>query len=310
MKRSRPTNSSKAGKLRRAKPQSVAELRALQRTMARAVMRPLTGGGRMRPEWSDGGSAKKAAAGFIKPGPRLTSFERLEIYNRQYWFRLFECLADDYPGVRALLGEYQFRHLAVAYLANYPSVSFTLRDLGRRLPDFIRAEPRWTAPRQEMAFDMARLEWSHIEAFDNEAKPPLSGGDVLGRGAAEIHLRLQPHITLLQLGWPLDEYLIALRDNSRRHEETSNAVAQTRPSRRRRQTPAPERAAVFLAVHRHGNLVYYKQLLPLQFRLLTELQKGASLERALGDLREDAAELAVNNWFQDWAALGWFWVPE
>jgi hypothetical protein len=40
------------------------------------------------------------AAEFIKPNDRLSSFERLEIYNRQYWFRVLDCLYDDYPGPR------------------------------------------------------------------------------------------------------------------------------------------------------------------------------------------------------------------
>ena len=38
------------------------------------------------------------AAAFIKPNDRLSSFERLEIYNCQYWFRVLDCLYDDYPG--------------------------------------------------------------------------------------------------------------------------------------------------------------------------------------------------------------------
>ena len=43
----------------------------------------------------------EVAAEFIKPNDRLTSFERLEIYNRMYWFRLIDCVRDDCPGLRA-----------------------------------------------------------------------------------------------------------------------------------------------------------------------------------------------------------------
>ena len=66
--------------------------------MAGAVMRPLAAAGGMQSRWSDGRPMKKVAAGFIKPNDRLTSFERLEIYNRQYWYRLKDCFYDDYPG--------------------------------------------------------------------------------------------------------------------------------------------------------------------------------------------------------------------
>ena len=67
-----------------------------------------------------------------KPNDRLSSFERLEIYNRVYWFRVLDCLYDDYPGLRAIVGERRFLKLATAYLAKYPSASlpFAISDSG------------------------------------------------------------------------------------------------------------------------------------------------------------------------------------
>jgi len=50
--------------------------------MAAALFRPLTSQWGMRKRTSDGGSMKNLAAKFIKPNDRLSSFERLEIYNR------------------------------------------------------------------------------------------------------------------------------------------------------------------------------------------------------------------------------------
>jgi len=312
MKRSKPTSSSTASKTSRPEKrrrQTVAELRALQRLMTRAVMRPLTADRRMRPRWSDGSPAEKIAASFIKPNDRLSSFERLEIYNRQYWLRLLECFHEDYSGLRAVLGEERFGDLAVAYLANHPSESFTLRNLGRKLVDFIRAEPRWTSPRRELALDMARLEWAHIEAFDNEAKSAVTVDELLGRDAAQIHLRLQPHITLLQLAYPLDEYLIALREPPRLRGEASNAIEETANPPAAKKRP-PKRRTVRLAVHRHGNVVYYKRLSTPQFELLLALQSGASLECALRTLAGARRAPPVQSWFKDWSALGWFWMRE
>ncbi len=51
-------------------------------------MQPLTVGERMQPKRPMGGQCALWPAEFIKPNDRLRSFERLEIYNRQYWFRL------------------------------------------------------------------------------------------------------------------------------------------------------------------------------------------------------------------------------
>src|SRR5882724_12212005 len=83
-------------------------LLSLQRMMAKAVMQPLTPSEHMSRRAPNGEAMSKHAARFIKPNDRLTSLERLEIYNRQYWWRLMDCLYDDYPGARAILGQKRF----------------------------------------------------------------------------------------------------------------------------------------------------------------------------------------------------------
>ena len=137
MKRSKPTNSETNNSLRPPdKIDSRAKLRQLQRVMTGALFRPLTSQWGMQKRWTDGGPMKALASEFIKPNDRLSSFERLEIYNRQYWFRVLDCLYDDYPGLRAVVGERRFMKLAKAYLSQYQSDSYTLRVLGNRLEQF------------------------------------------------------------------------------------------------------------------------------------------------------------------------------
>ena len=111
---------------------SRSELKALQSQMAAILFRPLTARWKMQKSTDDGGSMQKLAADFIKPNDRLSSFERVEIYNRCYWFRILDCFYDDYPGLLAILGNRKFLKLATAYLERYPSESFTLRNLGSR----------------------------------------------------------------------------------------------------------------------------------------------------------------------------------
>ena len=66
--------------------------------MAAALFRPLTPQWGMQKHWTDGSRMHDVAAEFIKPNDRLSSFERLEIYNRQYWFRVLDCLWGRLPG--------------------------------------------------------------------------------------------------------------------------------------------------------------------------------------------------------------------
>jgi hypothetical protein len=290
--------------------QTASELSELQRLMATAVMRPLARGDKMQVKWVDGRPTKVIINRFIKPNDRLTSFERLEIYNRQYWFRLRQSFYEDYPGLRTILGDKQFERLADAYLAQYPSKSFTLRNLGSRLVTFIEEEPRRVAPHKQLALDMARLEWAHIEAFDGEARPPLDAGEIAGLDAAKIRLQLQPHLTLLELKNKIADFLIELKKNSGLRSEASNAVEQNHKTAKIRRSSGLKRRTNHLAVHRYQDLVYYKELEPGQFRLLSALQNGASLENACAELAGlkisgEPAEI-IRKWFSNWAALGWF----
>jgi len=294
------------------KRQTERQFLELQRLMAGTVMRPLTTDGDMRPRWRDGQSMKKVAAGFIKPNDRLTSFERLEIYNRQYWYRIKDCFFDDYTGLKAILGEERFERLALVYLEQFPSESFTLRNLGRRLVKFLEANPRWTRPLQKPALDMARLEWAHIEAFDNEAKPRLEVDSLLGADPNAVRLGLQPYLTLLELGYELDSLLLKLKQGDGLRNEASNAMTRRRPGRNRDLKRHLRTKTIYLAVHRHNETVYYKRLQPGQFQLLSALRAGATLTEACETLVEtgDLDAGKIKNWFETWAALGWFCESE
>lgn len=276
--------------------------------MAGAVMRTLAPDGGMQRRWRDGRPTQKIAAGFIKPNDRLTSFERLEIYNRQYWYRIKDCFYDDYPGLRAILGERRFARLAGAYLARHPSHSFTLRNLGQFLLKFLESEPRWIAPLQKPALDMARLEWAHIEAFDNEARPRLELDSLLGADPADIHLQLQPHLSLLRLGYELDELLIEVKRGERLRNDASNAMEQHQARKKNLLKHRLRPKELLLAVHRHNNTVFYKRLLPGQFQLLSAFQQNASLAEACDELAATAPAdfTQIQDWFRTWGELGWF----
>ncbi len=105
----------------------------------------------------------------------------------------------------------------------------------------------------------------------------------------------------------MDDYLIALRENDRFRGEASNAAEDsTRP--RLRPPPFPRLEPIHLAVHRHRNVVHYKRLTLPQFRVLTALQSGQPLAAALHLVAPAAAP--VQQWFQDWSALAWFWLTD
>jgi len=287
----------------------------MQRVMAGALFRPLTPQWGMQKRWTDGSLMKSVASEFIKPNDRLTSFERLEIYNRQYWFRVLDCLYDDYPGLRTIVGERKFMKLARAYLTRYQSDSYTLRDLGNRLEQFLREEPDWSAPREDLALDMARFEWAQVVAFDGPSKPPVTQDDILDTPPSKLKLGLQPYLSLLELDFAVDDFLIAVkkRESDVLRGEASNAKDAAPKTRgRHKRVRFPKREKVYLAVHRHDYVLYYKRLEEEEYAILKLLDRGVAVDDACIEAVTASSRATVDwpaqikQWFESWSTLGWF----
>jgi hypothetical protein len=291
------------------------KLKTLQRTMARAVMQPLTRSERMQQTAPNGKPMRSYAARFVKPNDRLTSFERLEIYNRQYWFRLLSSMIEDFPGLRAVLGERRFEEMCKAYITGCPSRSFTLRNLGARLESWLRKHPKWAGAKQALALDIVRLEWADIEAFDGKALPALRPEHLAGTTEANLRLKLQPYVQLLGLKYPVDDLLLEVRKDDEDTDFASNAFQEKRKRKRVQAVAKLKPAPIFLAVHRMDYCVYFRRIEPEEFAILSALRAGKPLDKAVGaGLRKTAIPLeqraaSVQQWFQNWAALGWFCQP-
>ena len=286
----------------------------LQRKMAAAVMTPLTADEEMQQTTSDGRRMADVAASFIAPNSRLTAFERLEIYNRQYWLRILSSLAEDFPAVRAVVGGKRFEELSIAYLTEHPSRSFTLRNLGSNLVEWLLANPRWTGRRHALAVDLARIEWAFVEAFDNAERTPLTL-DQIATLDAQSRLALQPHVQLLALSYPADD--IALSLHSKEKRQTSEAgVTQDDAPADPVCLPRLRRRPTWVAAHRVDFNVYYRRMEREEHETLTAIRNGHSLAGALaagfsGSQIPDAQRpKRVQMWFATWAELGWICAPD
>jgi len=282
----------------------------LQRRMAADVSRPLTSDFMMQSEAEDGSSVEETASSYIKPNDRLSSFDRLEIYNRQYWFRVIGSIAEDFSALQAVVGAKNFDALVLAYLRENPSTSFTLRNLGAKLPQWLEKHPELASPRHRLALDVARLEWAYVEAYDGAATQPLSESEFATLGEHST-LSLQPHVQLLDLSYPVDELVLAVHQASPATDAASNAVSERRTGKRPR-LPSMRLSRTYLAVHRFDDTVYYRRLDHEAYLLLSSLQKSKSLaeaiEAAFAKSKLTAEEQAekIQAYFAHAAELGWF----
>lgn len=280
--------------------------------MHAAITRPLAPGDRTQRRWTDGRATEKVFSSVIKPSATLEPIERLEIYNRMYWFRIQECFSEDSPGLRAFLGEERFWKLADAYLARYPSHSFSLRNLCSNLVRFLADEPSWTAPHTDAALDIARFEWAQIVAFDGLALKPLSKKQIQTIEPEKLRVRVQPYVSVLTLSYAVDEYVMAVkRGDAGLRGEASQAVV----SRKGRKSSAADRGlkkeAVEVAVHRSENQLYYKRLTPEAAAILRNLAAGQPVATACtramrgSKLSPQKQVELIQRWFALWMRLGW-----
>jgi len=290
------------------------DLAELQREMAAAIMQPLTGDEGMRAWTADGRQMHSVAESFIAPNSRLTAFERLEIYNRQYWFRVLGSLREDFPALRAVIGGRRFDTLSAAYLSEHPSRSFTLRNLGSQLPLWLATHPEQAGRRYRLAVDVARIEWAYVEAFDSAERPPLNLEQIetLDGGS---RLALQPHLRLVALDYPADDLVLELHRREKRqtseagveHEDVREMPVKLPPLRRR---------ATWLAAHRLDLSVYYRRLDREEFQMLVAIREGRGLGEAIesgfadSQIPEGSRAEQVRKWFGTWAELGWICAAE
>lgn len=269
-----------------------------QRTLARAVMQPLSRRDNMKRGAEDG-------IALVNPNSRQSSFERLEIYNRSYWSRVLDAFSEDFPGVRALLGAKQFDRLRRNYLADCPSESFTMRDLGKHLAAWMERNPEMTGANYGIALEMAKLEWAEIESFDAAEHERLSPADVAAIDP-ERPLQLQPHLRLLKAGHEIDRLLLEIRESAKRNKGVPRAVAQKRIDATNSESPA------YIAVHRFELVVHYKRLDAEMFRLMSAFAKGATIADAVesayseSTLSPEQCQQHIQDSFALFAALGWF----
>lgn len=270
-----------------------AALLALQRGFAAALREPLHGDSRARTDLPARAGApspafRATADALITPSATLTALERLELYHRQYWYRLLDGVAEDFPAVRLVVGDAAFWGLLEAYLAAAPPRGFTLRRQGAGLADFIAAHPA-QVPHPVHAAELARLEDALDAAFEAGERPPVAPAAL-----ATAPLALQPHVTLLACRTPADTLWRRAAAQRPRGRITAPAAAPTR----------------FLAVSREPTALrlQVERLAPGAHAVLATIAATGSLGEAL----DRAAPLlgarparTIQGWFAAWTARGW-----
>ncbi len=185
----------------------------------------------------------------IESDDRLSATERLEIYANAYFYRILDCLKEDFPATLATLGPDDFHNLITAYLIEYPPTEPSISYAGRHLAEFLRHHSmRAMIERWPFIAELARLERTQIEVFhaaqaealDAEAMRSISPDDW-----PALAMRTHPALAIVDCEWRVDELL---------REVEAAGGENDRP------LGAPAHAPVSVLVWRQNSRVHYRSL--------------------------------------------------
>jgi hypothetical protein len=257
-------------------------LRETQRRFFLALRDPLRGGDREAaglpprepaPIGDPGGSA----ALLIRSTDTLGARERLGLYQRQYWFRLLDSLAEDFPDTRRLLGREVFQAVLERYLEARTPDSWNLRRLGAGLADFLAGERSLEDGQRAWACALATRESALLEAFE-APELPEPPDEALGSAS----LILQPCVRLLRLALPVSAW-------------TAETGA----------LPPGRRGEFHVVWRSRGRRLLGRAEPPSLRPLLESLALGGTLGEVFGRLGRLPSERSLAAAFARWRADGW-----
>jgi hypothetical protein len=231
------------------------------------------------------------AEALVLPSATLDAGARLGIYQRMYWLRLRQVLAEDFEATAAVAGDDLFGRLVRGYLQRHRPRSFTLSDLGARFPAYL-AQVRG---RPDPLIDLAHLEQALALAAEAPVRPVLHRAALAAidpRQWARLRLRPGTGLQLIVADYPVHAILDAVRAG--------------------REIGVVRRAPTFVVVWRRDFTVWRKPVPEAAFVLLAALAAGAPLEAAVQDAAAgwdgapEALEQAVQAWFAEWIGEGLF----
>ena len=175
------------------------ELRALQSVFWRLMVAPEGVAAGARALRAEGAIGSEDLGFLVRADDRMNPRERLDVYADMYFYRLRDCLAEDFPKLSAWIGPARLHNVVTYYLLAHPPAHFSLRELGRRLPGFVAGHA--LASEFPGLADLAALEWARgdvvAEAHQQSIRPANLEQDVDNRvectNLMKMHLiRWQP----------------------------------------------------------------------------------------------------------------------
>ena len=280
-------------------PNLPTDLKEMQTWFAAIITQPLLPGSKLPKMTPNHLPIKKEAKRYITPNQFLKAHERIELYSQQYWWRLLSHLHEFFPTTTAVLGYRQFNiKIGFPYLTKYPMNHWSLNFLGSRLPRWIKEEYRGKWPKRIHNF--CRVDLAFNDAFFVEQKKPLSMETLPIPGKLDsligTKIYLQKHIHLFDFPYDLFAFRTKIVDQKVDYWQ-DNPLPPIKNSGKHH----------FIIWRNKHNDAVWDHLDPLEHKLLSFFQRGASIEEVCRQLKPKESEEAAANlssWFERWVKQG------
>jgi hypothetical protein len=205
----------------------------------------------------DGASSSGGIEVPVLGDERLSALERIDIYADAYFYRLLDCLNEEFLATLAVVGPDNFAALARDYLLHYPPSEPSIIHAGRYLATFLRNHRlvhQWP-----FIAELARLERAILDVFHARDAPAL-GVEALrtlpSHQWPELKLRAHPAVEIVHSEWRVADVLSAV--------ESGHAWSE------------PEHQRGTVIVWRQDAQVCYRDLQEVEARALALVSEGAT----------------------------------
>lgn len=129
--------------------------------------------------------------------------ERLAVYNRQYWFRLFRAIQTAFPITTRILGPWHLNEHASRFLASHPPEGWDLD----AVPDGFDAFLASTMEGEELVVEAARLDATRRRLLRAPAAAPFVPDPDVAARMLDARLAPSPSAAVIVERWPLVDLL-------------------------------------------------------------------------------------------------------
>lgn len=277
-------------------------LKKTQEWFAGVITQPMDEYDQIWPIAPSGDLIEQEACQFITPGPRLQPAQRIQMYNQQYWWRLFNTMHENFLLLVRLFGYADFnKTIAEPYFVKYPSDHWSINLLGDRLTQWI--EEDYHAQDKPLVYHSAQVDWAYIESFSAAQYPAISQEALSQEGLLEQKLLLQPHIHLFEMKYNIFPFRMEFIK-----QEPEYWLEHDFPILNR------DKTYHFILYRTLKNHIAYDEITLGEYHLLQQFKKGSSIDEVCRWLEtqdnESLYEEASQNlhlWMQKWIFNQWLY---